>query len=82
MRQNRSGRTVLGTRRAWEAPAITMLAVGAETKSARANERTVGLETSGSGRPRFAHPQPPAAPAAKLGFSFEMAFPLSARFEQ
>jgi hypothetical protein len=26
-------------------------------------------------------PQPPAAPASKLGFAFEMAFPLSARLD-
>jgi hypothetical protein len=30
---------------------------------------------------KLSQPQPPAAPASKLGFSFEMAFPLSARFQ-
>jgi hypothetical protein len=46
------------------------VSIRAETKSAA--ER---------GAVHAAEPQPPAAPASKLGFSFEMAFPLSARFE-
>jgi hypothetical protein len=58
-------------RRAWKAPVITKLAIGAETRSAPASEQ--GAEP--------AQPQPPADPSSKLGFSFEMAFPLSARFE-
>jgi hypothetical protein len=43
------------------------VAIRAETKSA-----TVG---------NLPEPQPPAAPASKLGFSFEMAFPLSSRVQ-
>jgi hypothetical protein len=31
--------------------------------------------------PGAAQPQPPAAPGSKLGFAFEMAFPLSARLD-
>lgn len=53
-------------RSAWEPPAVTRLAIGTETKTAGAN--------AGG-----AEPQPPAAPASKLGFSFEMSLPLSAR---
>jgi hypothetical protein len=71
--------TKLGTRRTWEPPVVIKLAIGTQTKSARENGRSVGSKTSGSGRPKLAHPQPPAAPATKLGFSFEMSFPLSAR---
>ncbi len=58
-------------RRVWEAPAITELPIGIETKAAR----TDGL----SGHP--ASPPSPGAPATKLGFAFEMSFPLSVRTE-
>lgn len=61
-------------RRAWEAPAITELPIGSETRAADITK--VSLET---GPP--ANPPPPATPSTKLGFSFEMAFPLSARTE-
>jgi hypothetical protein len=69
-------------RQAWEPPALTKLAIGTETKSSRKNEsrnesRAV-LKTSGDQPPE---PGAPAAPATKLGFSFEWAFPLSARLE-
>lgn len=77
----RSSKTIHGPRRAWQPPVVTKLAIDTETKFARANGRRVGSETSGTGQPRFAQPQPPAAPSTKLGFSFEMAFPLSARTE-
>ena len=63
--------TTKDKRRAWTPPAVTKLAIGAETKSASANGQGAEL----------AQPQPPADPSSKLGFSFEMAFPLSARFE-
>jgi hypothetical protein len=82
MRPIGSSRTTPGTRRTWEPPAVTKLAIGTETKSAREKARSVELKTSGSGQPGLAQPQPPAAPATKLGFSFEMAFPLSARMEK
>jgi hypothetical protein len=70
MRAAGSG-TTRDKRRAWEAPVVTKLAIGAETRSAPATGQ--GTEP--------AHPQAPADPSSKLGFSFEMAFPLSARFE-
>jgi len=57
------------TRRAWEPPALTVMAIGTETKSAQA-EAAAPQE-----------PSPPPAPSTKLGFSFEMAFPLSARIQ-
>jgi hypothetical protein len=78
MRPNTSSKAIPdtnpGTRRAWEPPAITKLAIGTETKSARESGRS-------DGQPKSAHPEPPATPATKLGFSFEMAFPLSARID-
>ena len=72
--------TAAGTavaRQAWEPPALTKLAIGTETKSSRKNE-SAELKTSGDQPPE---PGAPAAPATKLGFSFEWAFPLSARLE-
>jgi len=70
MRPDGSRKTGLATRRAWKAPTITVVPIRAKTKSAAEN-----------GTGELAHPQPPAAPATKLGFAFEMAFPLSARIE-
>ena len=81
MRPNGPSRTIVGTRSIWEPPVVTKLAIGTETKSALKNGQRSGLETSDSGRSGVDHPLPPAAPAMKLGFSFEMAFPLSARLE-
>ena len=46
---------------------VTAVAIRAETKS----------EAAGN----LPEPQPPTAPANKLGFAFEMAFPLSARVQ-
>jgi hypothetical protein len=60
----------VATRRAWEAPVVTKLAIGTETKSAQENGPSVGPE-----------PRPPTAPSSKLGFAFEMAFPLSVRID-
>jgi hypothetical protein len=70
MRPMKSDRTTAGTRRAWEPPVITAFPIGSETKSPRAGEPGTG---------QAAQPSPPADPATKLGFSFEMAFPLSTR---
>jgi hypothetical protein len=68
MRAMKSSKTALATRRAWEPPMVKKLAIGTETKSAREKGRNAGSD-----------PQPPAAPSTKLGFSFEMSLPLSAR---
>lgn len=72
MRPMKSDRTTAGTRRAWEPPVITTFAIGTETKSPRTGK-------PGEGQAPVTQPSPPADPASKLGFSFEMAFPLSAR---
>lgn len=58
-------------RRAWEAPAMAELSIAIETKAARTDEVP--------GQP--ANPPTPGAPATKLGFAFEMSFPLSVRTE-
>jgi hypothetical protein len=65
----------IAKRRAWQPPALTVLAIGLETKSSRRN----AAKPDGSSP---VEPQPPAAPATKLGFSLEWAFPLSARLEK
>jgi hypothetical protein len=62
-------------RRPWQPPALTVLAIGRETKSSHRD----ATQSSGSSP---TEPQPPAAPATKLGFALEWAFPLSARFER
>ena len=74
MRSNLGGETPVHTRRVWEAPAIIELPIGTETRSAGATSMSnnAGERTA---------PPPPAAPSSKLGFAFEMSFPLSARTE-
>ena len=72
MQPMKSDTTTVGTRRAWERPAVRRLPISAAT-------RTGGVAGHGAGAP--AQPSPPADPATKLGFSIEMAFPLSARLE-
>jgi hypothetical protein len=56
----------------WEPPAVKKVAIGAETKSA----------ARGESNPGPTEPQPPSSPATKLGFSFEMAFPMAARSDE
>jgi hypothetical protein len=74
-----SGKAGAATRRAWRPPVLTTLAIGAQTKSARENGEGTG--SAGSVEASRDHPQPPAAPASKLGLALEWAFPLSARWE-
>jgi hypothetical protein len=82
MQPTKSGRTVAETRCAWEPPAVTKLPIGAQTKSSWSGAPGADVEASGRAQPALAQPQPPAAPATKLGFSFEMAFPLSSRLSE
>ncbi|HWV52538.1 MAG TPA: hypothetical protein VNZ93_08170 [Pseudorhodoplanes sp.] len=56
-------------RRAWEAPAMTEVPIAAATKAA------------GAGAGTNSNPPAPTAPTSKLGFSFEMSFPLAVRTE-
>ena len=67
MRPMKSERTT-ANRRAWEAPTVTKLAIGTETKT----PLTKGQGEEPARSRRRARP-------AKLGFSCEMGFPLSAR---
>ncbi len=66
MQPTKSLETGHGARRAWQPPTVTKLAIVTQTKTTR-----------GGAEPP--PPQPPAAPATKLGFSFEMSLPLSSR---
>ena len=75
MQPMKSDTTTVGVRRTWEPPAVKRLAIGAETRSRSGAGQ-------GLGDSAVAQPSPPADPATKLGFSIEMAFPLSARIEQ
>jgi len=70
MEKIRAGRTNETQLRVWEPPIVTKIAIGAETKSARPNSDN------------FPEPPPPSSPGTKLGFSFEMAFPMAARTEK
>lgn len=67
----KDGKNAVGPRRAWEPPVVTQLGIGSETRSAPQSDENFGLP----------EPPPPTSPATKLGFSFEMALPLSARTE-
>jgi hypothetical protein len=74
MQPTKSDGTGIAKRRAWQPPVLTVLPIGRETKSSHRNAAQASVSSQ-------AEPQPPAPPATKLGFSFEWAFPLSARFE-
>jgi hypothetical protein len=74
MQPTKSDGTGIAKRRAWQPPVLTVLAIGRQTKSSHRD----ATQSSGPGQ---TEPQPPAAPATKLGFSMEWAFPLSARWE-
>jgi hypothetical protein len=60
-----------GAKRAWQAPAVTKLPIGTQTRSSPPAAADAGQPV---------HPEPPGTPSTKLGLSFELAFPLSARF--
>jgi hypothetical protein len=68
MARTRIGQSKDKRNNTWEPPAVTKTPI-TETKSP-------GPATND---PALAEPQPPCEPATKLGFSFEMAFPLAAR---
>lgn len=71
MRSTLSRESPVQVRRTWEAPAIEELAIGRETKA----------DALRPGSNQSANPPLPESPSTKLGFSFEMSFPLSVRTE-
>lgn len=60
-----------GAVRAWEPPAITKLPINRITNSPAGADDAIPEE-----------PNSPSQPATKLGFSFEMALPLSSRSQK
>ncbi len=76
MRPNNAAPSASDVRPAWEAPAFTKLPIASRTGSSAA-------ATVANGSPRLvAEPTAPGQPVAKLGFSFEMAFPMSSRSDK
>ena len=74
MRSTLADGSPVQARRIWELPTITKLPIGTAT----------GFASGSEIRPDSGHrmnPPAPATPASKLGFSFEMSFPLAARTE-
>jgi hypothetical protein len=74
MRSTLTDGSLVLARRIWQSPTVTKLPIRTATKSASGSEIQ-----SDSGRRM--NPSGPATPASKLGFSFEMSFPLAARTE-
>jgi hypothetical protein len=70
MRSTPAQKSQIEVRRAWEPPAIAETPIGPATKAAGPR-----LPSGRAENP----PPPPASPSTKLGFSFEMSFPLSVR---
>ena len=81
MQPTKFDRAGKGLRRLWQPPALTELRTGSETKSSRQSQEIADAQASGSA-PAGAEPPPPAAPATKLGFSLEWAFPLASRWSE
>lgn len=74
MRPSLADGSPVQARRVWESPTVTKLPIGTATNSANRS----GIQSASGRRMK---PLAPAAPASKLGFSFEMSFPLAARTE-
>ncbi len=74
MRSTLGDGTPVQARRAWQAPALVELPIGTQTRFAGASSLSpqTGERIS---------PPPPSAPATKLGFAFEMSFPMTVRTE-
>ena len=70
MRSTAVGGRSAQARRGWECPGVTELPIGSQTRA-----RTHTPSPNSGHEP----PPPSPAPSTKLGFSFEMSFPLAAR---
>jgi len=75
MRPKNAGPNTSEARSAWEAPAFTKLPIAGRTKSSEPTGQN-------GGSPRACEPKGPGQPLSKLGFSFEMALPMSSRSEK
>jgi hypothetical protein len=73
MRPNNAAPSPTDARPAWEAPAFTKLPIASGTGSGA---------NMANGSPRAVEPAAPGQPLSKLGFSFEMALPMSSRSDK
>lgn len=73
MRPNKAGPSTLEAHPVWEAPAFTKLPIVSRTGSGA---------NAANDPPRVVEPPAPGQPLSKLGFSFEMAFPMSSRSDK
>ena len=73
MRPNNAAPSASDARPDWEAPAFTKLPIASRTGS--------GANVANDA-PRAIEPEAPGQPLSKLGFSFEMAFPMSSRSDK
>lgn len=73
MRPNKAGPSTSEAHPVWEAPGFTKLPIVSRTGSGA---------TVANDPPRVVEPAAPGQPLSKLGFSFEMAFPMSSRSDK
>jgi hypothetical protein len=73
MRPNKAGPSTSEAHPVWEAPGFTKLPIVSRTGS--------GANVANDS-PRVVEPAAPGQPLSKLGFSFEMAFPMSSRSDK
>lgn len=73
MRPKNAGPNTSEARPAWEPPAFAKLPIAGRTKAS---------ELAGSNTAAVGEPKAPGEPVSKLGFSFEMAFPMSSRSDK
>ena len=76
MRPNKAGPGTSEAHPVWEAPAFTKLPIVGRTGS------SADSNASNGSSPRVVEPAAPGQPLSKLGFSFEMSFPMSSRSEK
>ena len=76
MRPSKAGPGTSQAHPLWEAPAFTKLPIVGRTGS------SADSNASNGSSPRVVEPAAPGQPLSKLGFSFEMSFPMSSRSEK
>jgi hypothetical protein len=76
MRPNKAGPSTSVAHPVWEAPTFTKLPIVSGTGS------SAGSNAPNGSSPRVVEPAAPGQPLSKLGFSFEMAFPMSSRSDK
>ena len=77
MRPKNAGPGTSEARPAWQAPAFTKLPIAGQTRASELAGSNTRADGSSAGEPKE-----PGEPVSKLGFSFEMAFPMSSRSDK